>query len=357
MQEFTGSLLGRIALRFQGRHARAAEDLSAALRTPSGGLLVASDERASLELLTPEPARPNVLSEHQSFALHEALGLQPDEEVDIEGMAGADDDCSALFVIGSHSAKRKKPRGKDDQKDLQRLARVEVNTAREVLAYIPMRDGVPVIDGKVARLASDRDDSLLAMLADDPHLGTFVARDERYTVPGKDNGFDIEGLASANGRLMLGLRGPVLRGYAFVLSISVEVQGSDLAIVGKKRKYRKHALDLDGLGVRELLVHGDDMLVLAGPTMALDGAHRLFRWVGGAHPSDDGIVAQGKGKGELQHLFDIPFHRGFDRAEGICRWSWFGQDDSLLVVYDAPGAARKLADGTLLADVFALPRR
>lgn len=47
------------------------------------------------------------------------------------------------------------------------------------------------------------------------------------------------------------------------------------------RPYRKHLLDLDGLGVRDLCPHSDDLLVLAGPTMDLDGPVRLFRWRGG----------------------------------------------------------------------------
>lgn len=44
--------------------------------------------------------------------------------------------------------------------------------------------------------------------------------------------------------------------------------------------YRKHVLDLDGLGVRDLCPSGDDLLVLAGPTMDLDGPVRIYRWHG-----------------------------------------------------------------------------
>jgi hypothetical protein len=45
-------------------------------------------------------------------------------------------------------------------------------------------------------------------LADDPHLGFFVGA----MIPGKENGFDVEGLAFYQNRIFLGLRGPVLRG-------------------------------------------------------------------------------------------------------------------------------------------------
>jgi hypothetical protein len=356
MKDFTGTLLGRVALRFDAGQDHVAKDLSAALRTPGGGLLVAADELASLELLTPSAACSHVYADHRSFGLHEALGLAADEEIDIEGLTCAQDG-DAIFLIGSHSAKRKKPRGKSDKEDLERLASVKVEPARELLVRIPVRDGAPALgkkpgDSQVARLPTDGDRSLLGLLADDPHFGPFVARSSGFTIPGKDNGFDVEGLAQLDQRLLVGLRGPVLRGWAFVLDFSLEVHGAELALAGKKRHYRKHALDLDGLGVRDLLVHGDDVLVLAGPTMALDGAHRLFRWRGGPSGEKDSVVAQAKG--QLEHVFDLPFQRGFDRAEGIALTSWFDSDDALLVVYDSPGAARLLDGCTVLADVFAL---
>jgi L-seryl-tRNA(Ser) seleniumtransferase len=41
-------------------------------------------------------------------------------------------------------------------------------------------------------------------------------------IPGKDNGLDVEGLASVGDRLLVGLRGPVLRGWAIVLEIEPE---------------------------------------------------------------------------------------------------------------------------------------
>ncbi|WP_457090403.1 DUF3616 domain-containing protein [Microvirga sp. P5_D2] len=37
------------------------------------------------------------------------------------------------------------------------------------------------------------------------------------SIPSKENGFDVEGLAVREGRISPGLRGPVLRGHAVVL--------------------------------------------------------------------------------------------------------------------------------------------
>jgi hypothetical protein len=355
MKERTGSLLGRVALRFAGKHKQTTQDLSTALRTPTGSLLVAGDELASLELLAPTPSEPHVYTAQERIDLHAPLELAADAEVDIEGLA-CSEDGAAMFVIGSHSARRKKPRGKREKEDLERLASVKVEDSRNVLLRLPLDHGVPVIGdepGKlVAKLPGDGERSLLGLLADDPHLGPFVRRDASVPIPGKDNGFDIEGLAYLNGRLLVGLRGPVLRGWAFVLDFELEVRGEELDIVGKKQRYRKHALDLDGLGVRELIVCGDDLLVLAGPTMALDGAHRIFRWPGGPSQKRDSVVAQGKG--QLEHLFDVPSLQGYDRAEGATLTSWFRERDALLVVYDSPTKARMLDAHTVIADVFAL---
>src|SRR3546814_13829874 len=101
-------------------------------------------------------------------------------------------------------------------------------------------------------------------------------------VPSKENGFDVEGLAVRGSRVFLGLRGPVLRGWATVVELDLKTPKPGrlkLRRIGAGgERYRKHFLDLDGLGIRELVFDGDDLLVLAGPTMDLDGPVVLFRW-------------------------------------------------------------------------------
>jgi hypothetical protein len=63
---------------------------------------------------------------------------------------------------------------------------------------------------------NNRVNDLTEALRGDEHLGSFL------TIPGNDNGFDIEGLAMARERLFLGLRGPVLRGWAVILEVELE---------------------------------------------------------------------------------------------------------------------------------------
>ncbi len=187
------------------------------------------------------------------------------------------------------------------------------------------------------------------LLAGDPHLGPFLA------LPGKDNGFDVEGLAVVDDRVFLGLRGPVLRGWALVLELRPYADSQDparlrLADFPDGAPYRKHALDLGGLGVRDLCPDGDDLLVLAGPTMDLDGPVRVVRWRGAARGDAPQVVR----RDDLPRELDLPYGEGEDHAEGI---SWVETADGrgLLVVYDSPSASRLDADGGVHADVLGLP--
>lgn len=183
----------------------------------------------------------------------------------------------------------------------------------------------------------------------DRHLSPWLA------LPGKDNGFDIEGLAVAGEKVFLGLRGPVLRGWAVVLELHLEDDGDSglkLKKIGPNgRAYRKHFLGLGGLGVRDLCADGQDMLVLAGPPLTHDGPVRVFRWPEGVAKNQETVVWAD----ELEkRALTIPHGVGVDRAEGMTLVPG-GNPPSILVVYDAPAAERKVGDRTVRADIFGLP--
>jgi hypothetical protein len=160
----------------------------------------------------------------------------------------------------------------------------------------------------------------------------------------------VEGIAVSGERVYLGLRGPVLRGWAVVLELRPEVDpdAADRLVLrpfDDGRRYRKHVLRLDGLGVRDLCPQGEDLLVLAGPTMDLDGPVHVFRWHGACAAEMPQVV-----RGDLlTREIDLPNGVGTDHAEGI---GLLG-DDRLLVVYDSPSPARLTDDG-VLADVVVL---
>jgi hypothetical protein len=104
---------------------------------------------------------------------------------------------------------------------------------------------------------------LTALLKDDEHLEPFPA------IPGKDNGFDIEGIAIA-GELLL-------------------------------------------LGLRDLCVPGNDLLILAGPTMDLDGPVYVLRWTGGAQPKQAPLVPAA----QLERILTLSYGQGVDHPEGM----------------------------------------
>ena len=120
-------------------------------------------------------------------------------------------------------------------------------------------------------------------------------------------------------RVYVGLRGPVLRGWAVVLELRPHADPDDptrlrLRDFADGSPYRKHVLDLDGLGVRDLCPDGDDLLVLAGPSMDLDGPVRVYRWRRAAHAADSEVVRDDA----LTRVVDLPYGEGDDHAEGIC---------------------------------------
>jgi hypothetical protein len=205
---------------------------------------------------------------------------------------------------------------------------------------------------------NDDGNTLISTLKTDEYFSPFLAEisDQHSAIPGKDNGFDIEGLAIHEGQILLGLRGPVLRGIAVILQLAVdETEPGKLSLkpIGENGElYKKHFLDLDGFGIRDLCCWGEDLLILAGPTMDLDGTITLYRL---HHPfalPDQSFTAQNPG--ELEPLFDVPHRYKSDRAEGITLFPTMHRSDTLMVVYDSPAPERELAEGCILADLFTL---
>lgn len=327
-------------------------------------LWVAGDESSGvdrLRRLEPTGAEALRYGEPHSFPLADLLDLPDaaDVEADLEGMALAD---GYLWVVGSHGLKRKnvKP-GRSDADNAKRLAKLALDGNRRVLARLPVEhdaDGVPRLvreteDGRCAlRLKGDANDNLLTeALADDPHFSPFLS------IPGKDNGFDIEGLAVAGNRLLLGLRGPVLRGWSAMLEIAVEEKGGQLRLVpldDNGTLLRKHFLDLEGLGVRDLHFCGDDLYILAGPTMVLNGEIRVFKWPG-ARQTLDANREPVRFESALREAVTLPHGRGTNRAEAICALpSGLTQHPlAWLVLYDAPGEDRKDGEYTVFGDLLA----
>ena len=337
----------RVSLRFGSEAVESATHTNlSAVRTDGDYLWVAGDETATVERLS--HTGTDQYANHVTFNLTDVLTLPagPDDEVDVEGLARHG---PYLWAVGSHSSKRKKIKQKhSDTKAAKRLAQVSEEPGRRVLARLAIVDGVPVRESPDGhRSAALGKPGIHDLLSDDEHLAPFLV------IPGKDNGLDIEGIAvhgdPGEERLFVGLRGPVLRGWATVLELAPREKNGTLTLapLDEKAPYRKHFLNLDGLGVRDLCPHANDLLILAGPSMDLDGPVRVYRWPGAALIDTPEVVH----RSELHHELDLPFGTGTDHAEGIAVLP----DDELLVVYDSPDPTRMPKPGTVLADVVRLP--
>ncbi|AFY41145.1 DUF3616 domain-containing protein [Nostoc sp. PCC 7107] len=349
-------IIKQIILSFTESFREYRTDISGVILTPDRYLWLGSDETASLERLT--LIEENKFAEHQQYKVADFLNLpaSENEEIDIEGLAYTD---YYLWLVGSHSYKRKKPKpDKSDQKNVSRLAKVEIESNRYILGRIPLIDGHLVAscqhpkDANLqltsAKLEITKQGNLLmSALVSDPHLGGFI----QAAIPGKDNGFDIEGLAIYQNRIFLGLRGPVLRGWAIVLEIELQNHSPGLMKLipmGEGNKeYKKYFLWLNGLGIRDLCLDGEDLLILAGPTMDLDGPVQIYRWQNGVNPSENMLNYP-------QLVQEIPYGNRNDHAEGMTLFKDILGVPSLLVVYDSPADGRLIDDRSVTADIFPL---
>jgi hypothetical protein len=219
--------------------------------------------------------------------------------MDIEGLCIDD---NFLWIVGSHSLTRDKPKRKksSSEESLEELADLDRDSNRYFLGRLPLvedsagtgyygvgargaesqaparsAEGSEAPDSAEETLRTaaalkmtGRGNALTKALKKDRHLGPFLS------IPAKENGFDIEGVAVSGNRVALGLRGPVLRGWACILELHLglpkphHLKAKKIGSNGER--HLKHLANLDGLGIRDLKIDGEDLLILAGPTMDLE---------------------------------------------------------------------------------------
>ncbi|MEM1059109.1 MAG: DUF3616 domain-containing protein [Verrucomicrobiota bacterium] len=328
-------------------------DISTCLRT-GDNLWLSYDEDAGIERLTRRPGKRK-FGHHEHHPLSEYFELPDQSELDLEALAY---EAPYLWFSGSMSLKRGKP-DPDDETDAQfaALAEIKQDLNRFNLGRIPCleRDGEFRLyrevehEGRTLRAAllrgGNASNELRNALLNDEHLGPFM------TMPSKDNGFDIEGLAVHGGRLFLGLRGPVLNGHAVIVEIACDERDGELLMrpfEGEPRLYRKHFVDLQGRGIRELNTAAKgDLYLLAGPTMDLDGTVSVCRIPGGLADRTASVERN------VQWLFDTASGGGgpgLDKAEGMA----FLGGGEMLIVYDAPSPKRLKGKRSVVMDVYPL---
>lgn len=245
-------------------------------------------------------------------------------EMDLEGLAA---EGNVLYVIGSHSAKRKSIEALENTREKNRrrlMSAAKKQPYRDCLFQIMLND-----DGTKQSIARTS-------------LAHFLDSTEPFkthrSVAGKENGVDIEGLAVKQGSLYVGFRGPVLRGnYVPILrcTFSEPPVGCELMFV-----------NLEGRAIRDLIAVKNGLLLLAGPVGDGSESYRLYFWNGLDQVPGTDIELADLGSG-LKFLGDLPLPRnkGMLKAEGVVLVTEDDQTWEVIVIFDgASGGARYNVD-------------
>lgn len=270
-----------------------------------GDLLIACpDEGAEFNVLRPAAAGYELAAKVNLLA-------GSDEEIDMEGAAS---DGKHLYIVGSHSLRRKKV---DDAADYEKNRKRLTNIAPHAASYSLFR----LTLSPEGALETKEQISLQSILEENEILRPYL------TIPSKENGVDVEGVAVKDGRIFVGFRGPVLRGnFAPVLSFEFE----------RPDDYQLSFVPLEGGGIRDLVAVEEGFLMLAGPVGDGDAACRIYAWNG-----KDCLPGNGGADGRVTPLGAIPASVG-PKPEGVTLTS---EDDGqwrLLVVSDGESSAREL---------------
>lgn len=326
------------------------DDVSALARV-GGTLFCAADEGSSIEQLLWDPATRRY-GNHRCIPLADVFELPEGAagEMDIEGLAV---DGGWLWIVGSHSLKRRKLRDGDD---LRRLPDIQSDRNRCFLGRMPLVERSPGVFDPVARdgarraamlrIRKDGSNAIRRRLGRDPLLAPFMR------APAKENGFDIEGLAVAGDRVFLGLRGPVISKVAMLVEVRIAEGGRGglkLAPISHAGpEYLLHPMLLDGLGVRDLLLDDGRLLILAGASMGLSGPQAVYTL--------DALPPRGRhlARERIRRALPLPVEDGCDHAEGIVVHAE-GSTRRLMVVCDTPAAHRRRDPRALRADLFPMP--
>lgn len=180
-----------------------------------------------------------------------------------------------LWILGSHALRRPKldilPEGLVNDR---RLKLLEGGRCNCVLARAPLIDDQPVSrDGarrsSVLKLGR-RGNALARSIREDALLAPFSS------LPAREGGIELAGLAIADEQVAVGMRGPVIARHAVLLEFRVtEGKAGRLHL---RSTPAKRMLHLEGLGIRDLRLINGVLHILAGPTNDHVGPGAIYRW-------------------------------------------------------------------------------
>lgn len=238
-------------------------------------LVVGSDEGDSIQVLEPTAS---------GYRAARTFSLRNGGELDIEGLARRQ---QTYYVLGSHS--RRRPRVKTsrsynrNRKNLL-ASSIGAGGARTKIYRFQLDPGKGNPPARVEHISLGR------LFEQHPVLAPFVS------LPSKENGIDIEGIALEGERLVLGFRGPRLRGgWVPVLKLPFSSpQTAELLFV-----------HLNGRGIRDMVAVDDGFLVLAGPVGDSPLSFQLYHWNG-----RDCLPGKGSPGGRTLLLGEVPAPAG-----------------------------------------------
>lgn len=197
--------------------------------TAGSFLWTASDEGRTVECLEPSGDGYRLRKQHHLDCLFDGLPDERDDdddkpaEADIESLAFCG---GALWICGSHCNVRfqtKKDRKKEeDGRPYPLRHKFNTRAGRHLLGKVSLTDegGTPAKRGFHLPFRKSKG-SLHSILKDNPFLKPFIG------LPSKENGLDIEGFTTSDGKsLFLGQRGPRVDRYAVVVELKVPATSS-----------------------------------------------------------------------------------------------------------------------------------
>ncbi|CAA6822117.1 MAG: Unknown protein [uncultured Thiotrichaceae bacterium] len=282
-------------------------DISAVEKTASF-LVIGSDEAVGngqniIQLF--KPSKDSGYELQQNIALSSNKG----KELDIEGLTA---DGDLIYVVGSHSSKRRKVKSNKKYKNNQErfyAREIENEENRDWLYRVQIDDkGREIANSKI---------SLRKIIKKNKVLEPFS------NIPSKENGIDIEGLASKDGWLYLGFRGPVFRkNYVPIMKLKFDQPEASNRLL---------YVQLNGAGIRSITAVSNGFLIIAGPVGDAVIPHQLYFWDG-----KDMVPGKDRSKsdlGRVKLLAEIPFHKG-GKAEGLAVLHENASSYDVLLAYD-----------------------
>ncbi len=203
----------------------------------------------------------------QTLDINSGIGLAAGDEADLEDAARVG---NRIYVITSHG------RTKDGVKQTSRYRYFALDIAGTTFNAVGSANHL-LQDLLVAANWDTPNPAIIASLTSASQLGQTTVP----TLAPEDQGTNIEGLAWANGKLLIGFRNPQASSHALVVTLT----NPDAVLTAGATAHFGEAIELDfgGLGIRSMTWSPllGAVLVIAGPHDS-NGGFKLYKWSGTA---------------------------------------------------------------------------